>query len=183
MGEKYFPLYISMEGKRCLVLGGGRIAARRTKALLGFGALVWVAAPRICDDIRQYLLQYPGQCFLLEEEYKPGLVSQIGSGLRSFGETGSEAEPVSAAAGKGKMDFVLACTDDAQAQEAIYQECRELGVPVNLASDQSKCDFFFPALVEQENLVIGVCSGGRDHRGVRRTAQRLREWLAGESLK
>lgn len=151
MAEKYFPLYISMKGKRCQVYGGGQIAARRVGALLRFGAEVCVTAPEICEAIRQYRLQYPRQCRIREEAYKPGI---------------------------GKADFVLACTDNGRVQEDIYQECRALGIPVNLASDQSKCDFFFPALVEQEELVIGVCSGGKDHSKVRRIAQKLRQWLA-----
>ncbi len=151
MAERYFPLYVSMKGKRCQIYGGGPIAARRAGALLRFGAAVCVTAPKICDAIRQYRLRYPGQCQLREEEYRPGIT---------------------------EADFVLACTDNEKVQEEIYRECRSLGIPVNLASDQSKCDFFFPALVEQEELVIGVCSSGKDHSRVRRLAQRLRLWLA-----
>ena len=151
MEERYFPLFISLKGKRCLVYGGGKIASRRVGALLRFGADVLVVAPRISDAIRQYGTEYPGQCSFLEESYRPGI---------------------------GEADFVLACTNNPAVQEAIYKECRELGIPVNLSSDQSKCDFFFPALVEQEELVIGVCSSGKDHSRVRRLAQRLRLWLA-----
>ena len=155
MKEKYFPLYISMKEKRCLVYGGGEIAARRTGALLRFGARVRVVAPRICDVIWQYQVSYRDRLTIEEACYEPGI---------------SDA------------DFVLACTDDPQAETAIYQECRELGIPVNLASDQSRCDFFFPALVEQDELVIGVCSGGQDHRKVRKAAKMLRKWLAGNRL-
>lgn len=150
MAEKYFPLYISMKGRRCLVYGGGQIASRRIGALLRFGAEVWVTAPRVCDAIWKYRLQYPGQCRIVEDIYRPGIV---------------------------EADFVLACTDVEEVQEEIYRECRSRGILVNLASDQNKCDFFFPALVEQEELVIGVCSGGTDHSRVRRMAQKLRMWL------
>lgn len=155
MEENYFPLYISMKGKRCRIYGGGEIAARRAGALLRFGAAVLVIAPEICDTIRRYLVSYPGQLTILEKRYEPGIV---------------------------EADFVLACTSDPAAEEAIFQECRRKGIPVNLASDQTKCDFFFPALAEHQGLVIGVCSGGRNHRRVGLAARRLRQWLAGQSF-
>lgn len=152
MEESCFPLFISMGEKRCLIYGGGKIAARRAGVLLRFGARVQVIAPSICSAIRQYAADYPARCTVLEETYRPGI---------------------------GEADFVLACTDDPAAQEAIVQECRRRGIPVNSASDQSKCDFFFPAVAEKDGVVFGLCSGGRDHRRVRDMAGRLRQWLDG----
>ena len=149
-GHHYFPIYINMQNKRCVVYGGGAVAARRVSALLRFGAQVTVYAIRIGADITELKKAYSKRLFLYEQPYEPGIPA---------------------------ADFVLSCVDDRETDKAIWQECRERGVPVNIASDQSMCDFFFPALVEEEDLVIGICSGGRDHRKVRLLAEKLRGWL------
>lgn len=44
----HFPLYLDLEGKPCLVVGGGRVAARKAKALADFGARVVQVAPEVC---------------------------------------------------------------------------------------------------------------------------------------
>ena len=49
----YFPLFIDLERKPCLVAGGGRVALRKTQALLDFGADVTVVSPVIAGEIRQ----------------------------------------------------------------------------------------------------------------------------------
>ncbi len=47
----YFPLFIDLNDKDVLVIGGGQVAYRKIKALMDFGGNVTVIAPAICDDI------------------------------------------------------------------------------------------------------------------------------------
>ncbi len=49
----YFPMFIDLEGVRCLIAGGGRIALRKAEALREFGARLTVVAPRILPQIKQ----------------------------------------------------------------------------------------------------------------------------------
>lgn len=76
-----------------------------------------------------------------------------------------------------EADFVLAATSDASVNEAVVQVCRRRGIPVNNASDQSQCDFHFPAVAIRGDLVVGVNAGGTDHRLVRRVAAAIRTLL------
>lgn len=150
--SRYFPIFIDLSEKTCIVYGGGTIAARRVSGLLRFGARVTVYAVRLGEDLQELSLTYPKTLVLREQPYQPGIPD---------------------------ADFVFSCTDDRCVDEAIHKECRKRGIPVNIASDRSLCDFYFPALVEQEDMVIGICSGGRNHRKVREFAARLREWMGG----
>lgn len=50
MERPYFPVFIDMEGRLVLVAGGGRIALRRVRTLLRFGAKIRVIAPRLCRE-------------------------------------------------------------------------------------------------------------------------------------
>ncbi len=71
-------------------------------------------------------------------------------------------------------DLVLAATDDRAVNHAIYREAAGLGIAVNVADCPKECSFYFPALVQQGDLVIGISSSGKDHRLVKMTASRLR---------
>lgn len=48
----YFPFFIDIEGKKCLIAGGGNVALRKIEKLLPFGADITVVAPKICGEIR-----------------------------------------------------------------------------------------------------------------------------------
>lgn len=146
----YFPIFVNMEGKNIRVFGGGKIAARRVQTLLAFGANVQVTAPQITKKL-EYLAQSQGKIVLHYRTFQPGELA---------GE-----------------DFVLAATDNEQVNDAIFRECRQKEIPVNVSSDKEKCDFYFPAIVQEGNITIGITSGGRDHRRVAEMAKKIREWL------
>jgi len=48
-----FPIFVSLAGKRVLIAGGGKVAARRARALLDFGASVTVVAPALSPDMEE----------------------------------------------------------------------------------------------------------------------------------
>ena len=50
-----FPIYIPLENRTVLIVGGGKIAARRARVLLDFGALVTVVSPEICDELQKFM--------------------------------------------------------------------------------------------------------------------------------
>lgn len=152
MREKYFPLFISMEQKKILLVGAGGIALRRAGGLLDFGAVLTVVAPKIRDEFHILQQQYgEDNLILVQREFVPGEIEGY--------------------------DFVLSATDSREADFGVYRECRDKKVPVNIASDQSLCDFQFPALIEYDQVVIGVNSGGRDHKKVRNVSAGIREFL------
>jgi siroheme synthase-like protein len=151
MEQKYFPLFISMEQKKVLLFGAGNIAIRRARGLLEFGATLTVIAPEISDGFFELKNQYAEQIKLCRRTYNPGEIKEA--------------------------DIVLSATDDPTVDFSIYNECKEKKIPVNIASDQTLCDFQFPALITQDNLVIGVNSGGSDHHKVRKVSAVIRDIL------
>lgn len=172
----YFPIFVNMEGKNIRVFGGGKIAARRVQMLLTFGANVQVTAPQITKKLEDLARRQGKQ-----------------KGLEDLAQRqGKQKEPEDLARRQGKLmldyriyqpgelvkeDFVLAATDNAQVNDAIFRECRQKQIPVNVSSDKEKCDFYFPAIVQEQDITIGIASGGRDHRKVAEMAKRIREWL------
>jgi precorrin-2 dehydrogenase/sirohydrochlorin ferrochelatase len=152
--QKYFPLYVDLSGRPVLIIGAGTIASRRAGVLADFGAEVTVIAPDGTETMRE--LERGGNVRWLHRNYEPDDL------------TGSSGTP---------WVMVLAATDDAALNSRIVSAARAAGIPSNHAGDHAQCDFYFPAVVQTEDLVIGVTSIRQDHRLVRQIAARLRSWM------
>ncbi len=134
---RQFPMFVDISGRKVVVYGAGKIAARRVETLLLFGPCLTVAAPEASDTV--LLAAREGRLVYRQERYLPGSIP-------------------------GDAFFVLAATNDSSVNEAIYQECKEKGILANVCSDRRLCDFQFPGVAVKEELVIGVNGGGSAHR-------------------
>ena len=126
----WFPFFIRLEGKRGLLVGGGRVALRKAEKLLPFGAQLTVVAPCICPPLAAL----------------PGLTLC----RRAF--AGSDLSPA--------PDFVIAATGDRALDRRIAALCRTRRILVNVVDDPAACGFYFPALVQRGRLCIGISTGG-----------------------
>lgn len=145
----YFPLFISLEGKKVKFFGGGKIALRRVKTLLDFGAIIEIISP----DIDKELLKICNNITI--REYSTG--DCVGT------------------------DFVVAATNNPFVNDAIATECKQLNIPISVASNQDLCTFFFPAIIKNDDIVIGLTSSGNDHKKVKTVAERIRRLFFDES--
>lgn len=148
--QPYFPLFVNLNHKKVVVYGAGRIAIRRIRGILRFGAEVTVIAPQVRKELWELLPDYEKQLSIEQHAYQYGEIQ------------------------KQDVYLVLAATDDRQVNQMISTECSQKDVMVNNASDSSQCDFYFPALVEREGLVMGVTSIDGDHKKVAEFCGRLR---------
>lgn len=152
--KRYFPLFVSLEQKKIVVVGAGKIALRRIRTLQSFCHSIRVIAKALPRETKEAV------CCLQRE----GVIELC---VKAFEETDLD----------GAVDLVLAATDDRQLNGRIAAICKERGIPVNVASDRTLCDFFFPAVIENERVVIGIAGDGTDHRLVAHTADVIREFL------
>lgn len=127
----HFPIFIEIENKKCLVIGGGKVALRKVESLLRYGADVRVIGKEICGELLELLPP---------------------ASLRR-GEL-SEQDLDSAA-------LVIVATADRQANHRAAVLCRERGIPVNVADAPEECSFLFPALVKKGDVSIGINTGGK----------------------
>ena len=145
----FFPLFVDLSAKHVVVVGAGRIAARRVSVLAQFTPHITVIAPGIHPDIEALALA--GRLILVRKGYAPTDISGA--------------------------DLVLAATDDAGLNELICDDCRLRNIPVNVSSDKALCDFYFPGIVRQDNVVVGVTASGADHVFARRVTDAVRDAL------
>lgn len=145
MEKAYFPLFVDISEKSILVVGGGKIAARRANTLLAFAEKITVIAPALEEE--------------LELAVKQGRIKWI---RRKWEESDIAGQ-----------DLVLAVTDDREVNDQIWKLCRGPGILVNVADDKDKCDFFFPGIIRQDDVVIGISSGGKAPGLVKKIREKL----------
>ena len=142
---KYFPMFTDISNKTFLVVGGGSIAARRILKLREFGCKIIVVAKKISATV----MDMQGEKLIFKE--------------RAYDTTDI-----------ANMDYVIAATNDPDINAKIVWDCNREGIPVNDASNYKNCDFFFPGIVTDEEIVIGVTSSGNNHSLARKVASELR---------
>lgn len=86
------------------------------------------------------------------------------------------ARPYKAGDLKGAF-LAIAATDNTAVNDAVEAEARSAGTLFNRSDDQSRCDFFFPAVCEGAGLIAGVVGDGGDHRKTAEAARRIRKVL------
>ncbi len=146
----YFPFFMEIEGKKGVIAGGGRIAARKVEKLLEFGPNLVVIAPDFEESLER----------LCEKQESVSLVKR-----RITEEDLAEAA------------FVIAATDEEAVNGQISEYCRRHCIPVNVVDDREKCTFFFPALIKQGPLTVGISTDGRSPAGAAWVRRRLQQEL------
>lgn len=157
----FFPLFISLEGKRAAVIGAGKIGARRAGVLLSFGCGVTVIAPEAGEEMRK----------LFEENR-----GREGQGLVWRKEPFSEAV-LKELHGKEPFALLVAASSSRDVNHQAGQTAKYLKIPANVADCRRECDFYFPGIARKEQVVVGICASGADHRLARRVTERMRSVL------
>ncbi len=140
---EYFPLFLKLSGRECLIVGGGEIAARKAQWLLKAGARIKVLAPQVCDT----LLSMAADTDQLELELELEL------------EFKTLPPPDTLAV----QDYflVVAATADSSLNRRLAQHCHRYRVHCNVASDAEQGDVILPAIIDRSPVVLAVHSGAK----------------------
>lgn len=143
--KPYFPMFVDLTEKRVVVVGAGTIAKRRIRTLIAFTEHLTVIAPEVNRE----------------------LLDMAKAGLLTIRKKQYEREDIFGA------DLVIAATNDHQINSDIYSVCKCMGITVNVCSDKNKCDFYFPGIVQNDNIIIGVTASGSDHKKAKETVAKI----------
>lgn len=129
---KYLPIFLSLRGQRCLVVGGGDVAVRKVATLLRASAAVTVVSPTLCQTLQQ----------------------QCDDGLVAWRRKTFEPDDL--------VDclLVISATERRDVNEAVAAAAGAERVLVNVVDCPDLCTFVFPAIVDRSPIVIAVSSGG-----------------------
>ena len=141
----YYPMFLNISGKRCVVVGGGRVALRKVRALLEHGASVEVISPDLCPELVELVER--GQIRTSCRHYQPGDLQ--------------------------KALIAIAATDNSDINQQVVKEARSEAVLVNVADDLENSDFIVPSCVRRGSMTIAVSTAGRSPALARKIRARL----------
>jgi precorrin-2 dehydrogenase/sirohydrochlorin ferrochelatase len=146
-GPLYYPISLNLNGRRCVVAGGGQVALRKVKVLLEHKATVEVISPTLCPEL-QHLAQ-SGAIKVLQRNYQTGDL-------------------------KGAF-IVIAATGETDINKKIAGEARMQMVLVNVVDDPEQSDFIAPSYLRRGNLTIAVSTAGKSPALARKIRTQLEE--------
>ena len=145
----YFPMFVDMSEKNVLFIGGGRIALRRIISMYEFAGSITVVSPESEPEITKLA--------------NAGYITYL---RKRFDETDLDGK-----------DIVMINTGHQGTDIRIAGMCRRRHLTVNVASDMTLCDFYFPGIIKKDSIVIGVTASGEDHRKAAEITGKIKELL------
>jgi len=129
---KYYPVYLELRDRPCLVIGGGTVAERKTLALLEAGANVTIISPALTAKLHEF--SDSGKITYVQKQYEESDVS-------------------------GQF-LVIAATPSVEVNTLVAHACRKRHVLVNVAVPPEESSFIVPSVVERGDLVIAISTSG-----------------------
>jgi precorrin-2 dehydrogenase/sirohydrochlorin ferrochelatase len=148
----YYPIFLELEGKKVLVLGGGTVARRKVDTLLEHGARVHIVARELKPPLDLYAEE--GKIRSLGKEFEEGML-------------------------KGVF-MVIAATDNRRLNSKVGKIAQERGLLVNAVDQPSDCNFIVPSVLRRGDLQVAVSTAGKSPAMARRVRQDLEKVLGEE---
>jgi precorrin-2 dehydrogenase / sirohydrochlorin ferrochelatase len=140
-----FPMFMKLSGKRCLVVGAGKVGEPKIGGLIDTGALIHVVAIAASDQVRAWVD-----------------AGKIDLELRAFSSSDLDG-----------MFLAVVATASRSLNERVYLEAQERGVLCNVVDVPDLCDFFYPAVVRRGDLQIAISTAGQSPSLAQKLRQQL----------
>jgi precorrin-2 dehydrogenase / sirohydrochlorin ferrochelatase len=148
----YYPIFLDVKGRKCVVVGGGQVALRKVEALLESGAVVTVVSPVIGAGLRD--LAANGSIVAMRRAYRSG-----------------DLEGACVA---------LTATDSENTNARVAKDAWSDGVLINVADDPAKSSFIVPSTILRGDLTVAISTGGKSPALARKVRRELEKNLVPE---
>jgi len=129
----FFPIFMKLQGRRCVVIGGGEVALRKVAMLLKAEALVTVVAPELDATLTEW--RDAGKITHLPKVFEPVYL-------------------------EGAV-LVIAATDDEAVNRRVSEAAQWRNIPVNVVDAPALCTFVVPSVIDRSPIVVAISSGGK----------------------
>ncbi len=150
---RYYPINLDVRGRRCLVVGGGNVGARKVKTLRRCGAVVTVVSP----DIDPSLLQQAAADPDIVLEQRPYRSSDVDG-----------------------MFLVIGATDNETLNRKIHADAEGSNLLCNIADRPAICNFILPAIIQRGDFVMTVSTAGKSPAFAKTIRQQLESQFGDE---
>jgi precorrin-2 dehydrogenase / sirohydrochlorin ferrochelatase len=152
MYKKYYPLFVSLDQRSCLVVGAGQVAERKIRKLLNYGAIVRLVAQHLTPWLQARCAQQ--EIVYLGDVFQTGHLEDV--------------------------DLVFVATDDPQLNQRIAAEASTRRLWCNMASDPPLGSCVVPAMVERGPLSIAISTAGISPASARLIREKLEQQFGPE---
>ena len=128
----YYPVYLDVRDRRCVIVGGGQVAEGKIAALLESGARIFIISPEVTETIQG--MADTGMIGLEKREYRDGDL-------------------------EGAF-IAIAATDDSALNERISREATARNVPLNVVDVTHLCTFIAPSIVRKGEVTVAISTAG-----------------------
>jgi precorrin-2 dehydrogenase / sirohydrochlorin ferrochelatase len=148
--NRYYPLMLNLSGKRCLVVGGGKVAERKTALLLESGANVTVISPECTETMEAWA--------------SDGRISYVNRGYEKDDLRAGEA-----------YALIIAATNSPAANEQVFEDSKDLQPMawINIADRPELSTFIVPSMVRRGKLTLAVSTEGASPSVARKLVREL----------
>lgn len=129
----FLPIFINIRDRNCLVVGGGKVAARKIDLLLNAGACVTVVAPELDIELLKKVDQ--GIFIYCAETFTPAHIDNV--------------------------TLVIAATNDLLINQKVSEVAKKLCIPVNVVDNPDLCSFIVPSIIDRSPVLVAVSSSGK----------------------
>ena len=150
--SRFYPILVDLQGKRALVVGGGKVAQRKIETLLEHGASVQVVARELTATLEE---------------------------LRNHEEIDFLGDEFSEVFLEGAF-LVFAATDDASLNRRVSQAAQQRGLLVNAVDQPADCNFIVPSVLARGDLLIAVSTSGKSPAFARKVRIELERYFGEE---
>lgn len=147
---EYYPVYLNLAGKRCVIVGGGTVAQGKIGGLRQAGCRITVISPQATAGIRQAAAR--GDIEFIERPYQPGDLAGAFIGV--------------------------AATNVWHVNREIFEEAERRGVLLNVVDDPDLCSFIAPSIVKREPVTLAISTGGASPALARKLRETLADHAA-----
>ncbi len=148
----YYPIFLKIKGKRCIVVGGGQVALRKVRMLLEHQGHIEVISPVLCSELQE--LADKEQIYVISRQYRKGDLQ---------GAT-----------------IVISATDNADINREVVKEARKSSILINVVDNPGESDFIVPSYLRQGDISVAISTGGRSPALARKIRTLLERELGGE---
>ena len=142
----FYPAFIDLTGRRCLVVGGGPVGTEKAEKLVDAGAEVRLVSPEITDRLAE-LVTTGAICDFHRRGYRP---EDLDDCL-----------------------LVIAATSDADVNRQVWEDGEARRMLVNVVDVPPLCNFIVPSIMRQGDLAVAVSTGGASPVVARAVRQRI----------
>lgn len=129
---EYLPLFVDLQSRKVVLVGGGEVATRKAELLLRAQANLVIIAPKLCPVL--FNLHQQGQIVWIEDHYQTRYLE--------------------------KAYLIIAATDDPALNEKVFHDAQAQQTFVNVVDDKPLCSFIVPSIIDRNPIIVAISSGG-----------------------